>query len=116
VTSSPVETGAHTNAESYIEADGKGRATITGDVTFRTAGKLLPAGLGLFEGQNAVVVDLGAVTKVDSAGLALLLEWLRHARREGCTVTYTGLPDKLVAIAKLSGVEAMLVPRRAATS
>jgi phospholipid transport system transporter-binding protein len=85
-----------------------GRVVITGPATFATVGDLLSASQSVFAGQTAMTVDLGEVTSVDSAGLALLLEWLRRARRDGCSVKYTGLPDKLVAIAKLSGVNAML--------
>jgi phospholipid transport system transporter-binding protein len=91
-----------------MRADGSGRIIVTGSVTFNTVGDLLRASQPLFVDQKTVSVDLGAVTSVDSAGLALLLEWLRRARSDGRTVTYTGLPDKLVAIAKLSGVHSIL--------
>jgi len=96
------------SAEPGLTADGAGRIIVTGPVTFATAGDLLRASQGLFVGQKAVTVDFGAVTSVDSAGLALLLEWLRRARHDGRAVKYTGLPEKLVAIAKLSGVDVML--------
>ena len=99
---------AANSAEPGVRADGAGRVIVAGSVTFATAGDLLRASQALFEGQKAITVDLGAVTSVDSAGLALLIEWLRRARSDGRAVTYTGLPDKLVAIAKLSGVDAML--------
>jgi phospholipid transport system transporter-binding protein len=85
-------------------------------VTFATVGDLLRASQPLFAEQKAVTVDLGAVTSVDSAGLALLLEWLRRARSNGHAVTYAKLPDKLVAIAKLSGVEAILAAGSAPAS
>ena len=98
------------SAEPALRADGAGRFILTGPVTFSTAGDLLQVSQGLFTGQRTVTVDLGAVTNVDSAGLALLLEWLRLARSTGQAVTYTGLPHKLIAIAKLSGVEGMLTP------
>jgi len=91
-----------------LSADGSGRVTLTGPVTFATVGDLLRSSQPLFAGQKSITVDLAAVTSVDSAGLALLLEWLRLARSDGRAVSYTGLPDKLVAIAKLSGVHAML--------
>ena len=53
-------------------------------------------------------MNLGEVTRVDSAGLALLLEWLRLARSEGRAMRFTALPDKLLAIARLSGVDGLL--------
>lgn len=97
-----------TSAGPELRADGSGRFTVSGAVTFATAGDLLAASQALFTGEQVITVDLAAVTKVDSAGLALLLEWLRRARSEGRAVSFTGLPDKLVDIAKLSGVDAML--------
>jgi phospholipid transport system transporter-binding protein len=77
-------------------------------VSFATVGDLLQASPSVFVGQAAITVDLSGVTSVDSAGLALLLEWLRRARSDGYAVAFTSLPDKLVAIAKLSGVDVML--------
>lgn len=83
---------------------------MTGPVTFGSAGALLEAGRQQFDGKAAVVVNLQGVTQADSAGLALLLEWLRQARADGRAMTFTGLPEKLLAIARLSGVEAILAP------
>ena len=91
-----------------LTSAGAGLIAVQGPVTFATAGTLLAAGKALFTGQSAVTVNLHEVTNVDSAGLALLLEWLRQARAEGRTVTFQGIPDKLLAIARLSGVEALL--------
>jgi phospholipid transport system transporter-binding protein len=91
-----------------LTSSGAGLITVKGPVTFVTAGTLLASGRTLFTGQAAVTVNLHEVTNVDSAGLALLLEWLRQARAERRTVTFQGIPDKLFAIARLSGVEALL--------
>lgn len=87
---------------------GPGQFALQGAVTFATAGPLLGAGARAFAGQASVTVDLAAVTRVDSAGLALLLEWLRQGRAAGRSTRFTGLPDKLLAIARLAGVDALL--------
>ena len=91
-----------------LASAGAGLVTVKGPVTFATAGVLLGSSRALFAGQAAVTVDLREVTNVDSAGLALLLEWLRRARAERRAIKYQGIPDKLFAIARLSGVEALL--------
>lgn len=85
-----------------------GAFAVVGPVTFATAGSLLEAGRTQFAGQSVAVVNLGGVTRMDSAGLALLLEWLRQARGEGRAMTFAALPDKLLAIARLSGVEGLI--------
>lgn len=87
---------------------GPGRYSLAGPVGFRNAGELLAASSALIQGEPRIEVDLGGVTQVDSAGLALLLEWLSQARRQGQVVTFAGVPEKLRALARLSGVEEML--------
>ncbi len=91
-----------------LAATGPGAFAVTGAVTFATAGALLEAGRTGFAGQAPVAVNLKGVSRVDSAGLALLLEWLREARAGQRAMTFTGLPDKLLAIARLSGVDGLL--------
>ncbi len=92
-----------------LRSEGPGQLALSGPLVFSTASELLEVSRGLFAGSSAVSIDLGGVTKVDSAGLALLLEWLRWGWAEGRTVRFTTLPEKLLAIARLSGVEDMLV-------
>jgi phospholipid transport system transporter-binding protein len=55
-----------------------------------------------------VSIDLAGVTEVDSAGLALVIEWLRAVRARGGQVMFTGVPDKLRALARISEVEDLM--------
>ena len=91
-----------------LTSSGAGKVSVKGPVTFATAGELLEASRTEFSNQAAVTISLDEVTGVDSAGLALLLEWLRQERADGRTVRFLGIPEKLLAIARLSGVEALL--------
>jgi phospholipid transport system transporter-binding protein len=91
-----------------------GQFRLEGAAGFGQARTLLAAGERLFAGLPAVSVDLGGVTQVDSATLALLLEWRRLAARRGNAVTYTGLPGRLVALARLSGVAGLIGAAEAA--
>lgn len=93
---------------------GAGGFAVSGPVTFATAGRLLEEGNRQFTGQ-ALLVDLAGVTDVDSAGLALLLEWLRGARAEGRGLRFVALPAKLLAIARLSGVDFLLADNYSVT-
>jgi len=95
-------------AAAALTATGPGAFAVTGAVTFATAGALLEEGRAQFAGQSAVAVNLREVNRIDSAGLALLLEWLRQAQTEQRALTFTGLPEKLLAIARLSGVDGLL--------
>ncbi|MEZ5565813.1 MAG: STAS domain-containing protein [Gammaproteobacteria bacterium] len=91
-----------------ISADESGRIRVAGPVTFSTAAALLHAGRPLLANKPDVTIDLGETTAVDSAGLALLLEWLRQARLAKQKLRFVALPEKLLAIARLSGVEGLL--------
>jgi phospholipid transport system transporter-binding protein len=51
-----------------------------------------------------LTIDFSAVTGVDSAAVALLLEWRRLALRRGKTLVFANLPANLVALARLYGV------------
>jgi phospholipid transport system transporter-binding protein len=53
-------------------------------------------------------VDLGGVTRADSAGLALLLDWLAAAHGNGSPLNYHHLPPQLAAIARVSGITEVL--------
>jgi len=88
-----------------LHAEGNGRFRVTGPVVFTTAGELLEISRRLFTGSAAVCVDLDGITDVDSAALALLIEWLKQARQQQCMIHIEHVPDKLMAIARLTGVE-----------
>jgi len=49
------------------------------------------------------VVDLSGVERSDSAGLALLLEWQRRARGG---LRFSGIPQQLAALIRISGLSA----------
>jgi phospholipid transport system transporter-binding protein len=57
---------------------------------------------------DGVRVDLAGIRRVDSAGLAGLLDWLRTTREGGVDLTFENVPDQLIAIAEVSGVRDIL--------
>jgi phospholipid transport system transporter-binding protein len=59
-------------------------------------------------GAGPVEIDCGAVSLADSAGLAVLLDWLSAAKGAGQTLRYTHLPEDLVALARISEVDELL--------
>jgi phospholipid transport system transporter-binding protein len=86
----------------------EGRCRVSGAMTFDTAGRLWESSKRELDGQAPVNIDLAAVTEVDSAALALLLEWVSWARQRNFALRFTGFPDKLRALARLSEVEHLL--------
>lgn len=89
-------------------AGSPGAFRLTGPAGFRQAAQLLAASARLFDSAPAVTIDLAGVTAVDSATLALLLEWQWQGRQRGRPVTFTGTPPGLAALARLSRVDRLL--------
>jgi len=83
------------------------RLVLSGAVNLVNVAQLLEEGRRhLAEGVAAV--DLGEVTELDSALLALLLAWLRDARARGGTLEFSRAPESLRTIAHLYGVDSLL--------
>ena len=70
-------------------------------MTMDTASALLEAGLPFFAQPSPWVVDLSRVEQADSAGLAVLLEWLRRSRAAGGSMSLHAVPAGLAALASL---------------
>jgi phospholipid transport system transporter-binding protein len=59
-------------------------------------------------GQDALVIDMAAVTEVDSAAVSLLLHWQRAAMAAGHQLHLKQPPASLLSLAALYGVEEFL--------
>lgn len=89
-----------------IRREGR-RVVVSGPVTLANVAKLLEEGrLHFAEGAGAV--DLGEVTEMDSALLALSLAWLRDARAANRELAFMNLPEALQTLSRLYGVESLL--------
>ncbi|MEN8167685.1 MAG: STAS domain-containing protein [Pseudomonadota bacterium] len=91
-----------------LDRDGEKDFHVTGDMTFATARKLLVESKNLFEKSQRINLHLGRVERADSAGLALLLEWLSQAERMGGELIIDGIPESILAIARLCQVDRLL--------
>ncbi len=91
-----------------IEQAGADRYLIQGSLTFDTVTRLLARSLELFPHAEALDIDLGAVENADSAGLALLIEWMRYARRHDLPIRFINMPPQMLAIARASSLDHVL--------
>jgi len=94
---------------SFEMSDGD-RARVIGSLHFTTVSALLTAGVAAINAGRAAVIDLAGVTTSDSAGLALLIEWLSVAKAAGRTLRFDNVPSQLQQLARLSEVEELLIP------
>ena len=85
-----------------ISCEGE-RCRLEGPVTMDNVTAVLAEGTQRFKGAR-VVVDLKAVTEVDSAAVSLLLEWRRAAAKENRRIEFENVPANLESLAELYGV------------
>jgi phospholipid transport system transporter-binding protein len=84
-----------------------GRMMVSGPVTLASVAGLLEEGRRHLE-EGVRSVDLGEVTELDSALLALLLAWLRDAKSRKGEIGFVNLPESAQTIARLYGVYDLL--------
>ena len=92
----------------HVEDLGGGAFAIRGNLTFGTIATLLAESKTLFAAYQRIEISMSNVQQADSAGLALLLEWLSWARGYNRNIVYQNIPDQILAIAQISDVTELL--------
>ncbi len=92
-----------------LEDHGGGKFALSGRMAFDTAGQILYQSEEMFEEHTRIEIDLSGVTHTDSAGLALLLEWITWANHTVREIRFIETPVKIDAIAKTTEVDHLLV-------
>jgi phospholipid transport system transporter-binding protein len=104
------ETRAGKAVAARLLAMENGRFRVEGELTFASVPHLLKASARLFPGQSRIELDLSGVRRVDSAGLALLIDWRARAARETCILDFAATPEQIRVMARVNGVESLLTP------
>lgn len=84
---------------------GAGLYVVEGELTFSSIDKETLKSPPFPNKDKDIMVDLGLVSSSDSAGLALMIEWLRQARAKRAQVHFKHIPKQLLTLAKLSGFD-----------
>ncbi|HEY6453426.1 MAG TPA: STAS domain-containing protein [Steroidobacteraceae bacterium] len=99
------------DGEAAFVAVSHGVFRLEAPLTFATVPRLRRPGLERIAAAAAgLEFDLHAIAASDSAGLALLVDWLAEARARQRTLRYGRAPETLLALARLSEVEALIAP------
>jgi phospholipid transport system transporter-binding protein len=101
---------ADAGAFRLAEAASPGTLSAQGPLTFASARRAYEQGAAMLAHTTAakLEIDCHGITTSDSAGLAVLLEWLSVAKRLGRSLRYAQLPEGLAALARISDVEQLL--------
>jgi phospholipid transport system transporter-binding protein len=82
---------------------------VRGALGFSTVAGLWAEGLPLFRRvSGACELDVSGVERVDSAGVALLVEWMRLARERGAVMRITGAPPAMKDLIQLADLQDLL--------
>lgn len=98
-------TPAASTANARVEG---ARVALDGTLDFDTARDVLARTRPVIEAHAASTIDLAGVVRSNSAGLALIVEWLAVARRAGHAVSFANVPDGLRQLARVCEVDGLL--------
>ncbi len=94
----------------YIGKMADGSWQVCGELSFSSVPDLLKRSGIVFEPDDDKLlhIDLAGVPRADSAGLALLVCWVRQARQRNIRVVFRNVPEQMLKIAGVSGLSAVL--------
>lgn len=82
---------------------------LTGEMTFKTSAPAIREAASIIDAAyTPLQFDLSGVSRADSAGVGLLIEWQRLAARARCELRYINIPKPLESIMRVTGVLGML--------
>lgn len=87
-----------------------GQITLKGLLTFESVPRVWQETQSLLSqsSQALLQLDLGGVSRSDSAGIAFLIECLRFSRQLGKKINYKHVPEQMLAIVRVCDLEHIL--------
>ena len=84
-----------------------GSVSVEGELVLDTVAGALAQGLALIRPGETVSFDVSAVERGDSAAVALMVAWRRHAAHNGATLRFEGAGEQLRTIARTSNLQSL---------
>jgi len=82
---------------------------LSGPLDFDTVMDLWRSSLPLLAERSELTFDLSSVSNSNSAGLALLLEWVKYAKNSNKRIHFKNIPSQLLSIAAVSGIDKIII-------
>ena len=95
-------------AKAVLKRREDGCFVLSGNINFQTVPVIWREGVEMFKNAPSLVLDLQGIDRSDSAGLALLIEWMRFARNLNRPISYMNMPAQMLAIARASSLDNIL--------
>ncbi len=81
---------------------------VNGELTFTSLDKDTLQSIQVSDNVSELIVNLGQVTKIDSAALALMVELMIIAKQHNKKLSIQNVPKQLAALAKLTGLDEVI--------
>ena len=78
---------------------------VEGKLIFSCIDKKTVESLSFLKSADKICIDLEKVEITDSAGLALMIECIKHSKIHGTRLSFKNIPKQLLTLAKLSGFD-----------
>jgi len=85
------------------------RQPVSGPLTFDSVPELYRTSEAWFTAAGGLTLDLAGVTRADSAGLALMIEWLRRAQVAQCALSFVNIPDQVLTLVRVNGLQDVIL-------
>lgn len=92
-------------SENGFASRGAGVFELSGRLTFQTVPRFQEhVGILLQGNAQPVTIDMQGVTLADSAGLALMIEWLQRARAVQRQIVFANIPEQVSQLIRVNGL------------
>ncbi len=91
-----------------LEATEAGGFALGGELNFDSVVALHSQSARLFGEARTVRLDLSGVTRSDSSGVALLVDWLSRAKARGYGLELVNMPSQMRSIMQVADLEEVL--------
>jgi len=81
---------------------------MSGELDFWNVMSIYKKSLSLLEASPELHFDFSRLKASDSAGLALIVEWIKLGKQLNKPVRFTHLSEDMMSIAKAAGIDGML--------
>ncbi|MCK5728046.1 MAG: STAS domain-containing protein [Methylococcales bacterium] len=80
------------------------KVSVKGDLTFACVSAKQLSCID-FTQSKRLTIDLTRVKNSDSAGLALMIEWVKLSKKQNVDLNFSHIPPQLLTLAKISGLK-----------
>ena len=92
-----------------VRLDNTNKLIVSGHLDFKKVPLLFEQSLPLMANLNNLWIDFSDTDSVSSsAALALLVEWIKYAKKTGKSLKLTRLPEQLNLLIKIAGLQELI--------